>query len=117
MHHFGRGLVNTPVTLASWVNVRRIQNCWIGWRWELVRNNWDLKQLQRTLLTSRAYRQSSQRTDALAAVDPDNRLLGRMSIRRLEAEAIRDAMIDVAGMRVSAMYGPSLRSIPTMSAR
>ncbi len=40
------------------------------------------------------------------AIDPDNSLLGRMSVRRLEAEAIRDAMLVVTGTHSQAMYGP-----------
>lgn len=106
MHHFGRGIVASPgdfgvlgerpshAELLDWLAV------------DLAEGGWDLKRLQRMLVCSRAYRQVSLRSDALDAQDPDNRLLGRMPVRRLEAEAIRDAMIDVAGMRTGGMFGP-----------
>lgn len=58
---------------------------------------WSLKRLHRLLLTTTAYRQASTRNLLADAVDPDNRLLARMSVRRLEAEAVRDAMLAVNG--------------------
>jgi hypothetical protein len=56
-----------------------------------------LKELHRLILTSAAYRQASTRRSELDAVDPDNVLLGRMSIRRLEAEVVRDAILATCG--------------------
>ncbi len=58
-------------------------------------------------MTSTAYRQSSLRTAVLDDRDPDNRLLARYPMRRLEAEAIRDAILAVSGKLNNAMYGPS----------
>jgi mono/diheme cytochrome c family protein len=69
-------------------------------------NPWSLKRLHRLIVNSSAYRQVSTRSEALQAVDPENRWLGRMSVRRLEAEAIRDAMLEVAGLRTGTMFGP-----------
>jgi hypothetical protein len=57
-------------------------------------------------MSSAAYRQVSTRSDELDAVDPDNRLLGRMSIRRLEAESLRDAMLAVTSQLNGKMLGP-----------
>ncbi len=51
------------------------------------------------------------------AIDPDNSLLGRMSVRRLEAEAIRDAMMVVTGTHSQAMYGPPAPVNPDEVAR
>src|SRR5439155_3283087 len=56
--------------------------------------------------TSTAYRQASRRTDELDRTDSDNRLLGRMSIRRLEAEAVRDSMLAASGLLNFKMLGP-----------
>ena len=56
-------------------------------------------------MTSTAYRQSSRRSSAAEAVDPDNRLLGRMPVRRLEAEAVRDAMLAVSGKFNAKVFG------------
>ncbi|MGI9469956.1 MAG: PSD1 and planctomycete cytochrome C domain-containing protein [Rubripirellula sp.] len=62
-----------------------------------VEDEWSLKSTIRRIMISRVYRQSSMDdTDGLA-VDPDNELLWRMDQRRLEAEAIRDAMLMVSG--------------------
>jgi hypothetical protein len=66
---------------------------------EFVRNGWHIKPMIRLMMTSNAYQQASRRTDALevAKVDPGNRLLWRMRLRRLEAEEIRDAILSDSG--------------------
>lgn len=58
---------------------------------------WSLKRLHRLLVNSTVYRQSSARNSQADGIDPDNRLLARMSVRRLEAEAVRDAILAVNG--------------------
>ncbi len=58
---------------------------------------WSIKALHRLILTSAAYRMSSAHTPASYQADPENRLLWRMNRRRLEAEAIRDAMLAASG--------------------
>ena len=63
-------------------------------------------------MTSTAYRQASRRDPALDAIDPDNRLLGRMSVRRLEAEAVRDAILAVSGKLDPTMFGPPVAGRP-----
>ena len=73
---------------------------------------WKLKHLQRLIVTSRAYRQSSQRNEALEAADPENRLLGRMSVRRLEAETIRDSLLALIGRLSAKPFGPPVRVTP-----
>ena len=64
---------------------------WLASRF--IGDGWELKRFHRLLMSSAAYRQASRHTDELDKVDPDNRLLGRMNIRRLEAEAVRDSML------------------------
>src|SRR5205807_9392658 len=72
---------------------------------------WPLKRLHRLIVCSTAYRQSS-RPDAVARrIDPDDRLLARMPIRRLEAESVRDAVLSVAGRLYPRLYG---RPVPVM---
>lgn len=106
MHHFGRGIVASPGDFGQ-LGERPSHPELLDWlAAELVASGWSTKHIQRLIVTSAAYRQQSTRTGALEAVDPDNRLLGRAPVRRLEAEAIRDALIDVSGMEVSALYGP-----------
>jgi hypothetical protein len=67
---------------------------------------WSLKRLHKLIMTSAAYRQSSTRDPKKDLIDPDNRLLGRMNVRRLEAETLRDALLAVSGSLNPAMSGP-----------
>lgn len=106
MHHFGRGIVPSvsdfghlgqPPShpeLLDWLATRFMQD------------GWSMKKLHRLVMTSRAYRQVSTRDSRKEQMDPDNALLGRMNVRRLEAEALRDSMIAVSGRLTSKMYGP-----------
>jgi hypothetical protein len=71
-----------------------------------VRDGWSLKKLIRALVLSSAYRLSSQPDDAADRADPDNVLLHRGRLRRLEGEAIRDAMLAVSGRLDDRLGGP-----------
>ena len=75
---------------------------------EFIRNGWSQKKLIRQITLSRAYQMSSTQNLAAAARDPDNRLLARMPPRRLDAEAIRDAVLAVSGDLLSGGNGPAL---------
>ncbi len=95
--HFGRGIVATPndfgrqgappshPELLDWLAV------------ELEVSGWSLKHIHRLMVTTEAYKRSSAADNAAAKADPDNLLLWRMNRRRLEAEAVRDAALAVAG--------------------
>ncbi len=112
MHHFGRGLVATPADFGV-LGDRPSHPELLDWLAdEFVRGGWQLKRLHRLVVNSTAYRQSSLRTDALQLVDPDNRLLARMSVRRLEAEAIRDAILAVSGRLSDKLFGPAISVLP-----
>jgi hypothetical protein len=115
MHHFGRGLVATPSDFGA-LGDRPSHPELLDWlASEIVQggspnadskpNAWSLKHLHRLILTSTAYRQVSRRTPDLDRVDPDNRLLGRMSVRRLEAESVRDAVLTANGAFNPKLYG------------
>jgi len=70
---------------------------------------WSIKQLIREVVLSRTYRMSSRAVDKRAErVDPTNALLHRMRIRRLQGEAIRDAMLTVAGELDASQFGPAV---------
>jgi hypothetical protein len=71
-----------------------------------VREGWSVKKLIRELTLSSAYRMASQPSPEADQADPDNRLLHRMRLRRLEGEAIRDAMLAVSGRLDRTLYGP-----------
>ena len=109
-YHFGRGLAasssdfgrlgETPShpELLDWLTT------------EFVRGGWKLKPLHRLILTSAAYRQSSDNPAASACQvkDPENRYYWRGNIRRLDAEQVRDAVLAVAGELDPKVGGPGV---------
>jgi hypothetical protein len=105
LHYFGRGIVATPSDFGV-LGERPTHPELLDWLADdFMRGGWKLKRLQRMVVTSAAYRQSSARRNDLDQIDPDNRLLGRMSVRRLEAETIRDSLLALADRLTTAMYG------------
>jgi len=71
-----------------------------------IKEGWSLKKLIRALVLSSTYRMASQSDEASDRADPGDVLLHRMRMRRLEGEAIRDAMLVVSGRFVDRLYGP-----------
>ena len=108
-HHFGRGLVATASDFGAMGEEPSHPELLDWLATELVARGWSLKAMHRLIVTSATYRQSSDRrsTQALAA-DPDNLLFGRQNRRRLDGEAIRDALLSVSGSLNPAMKGPSV---------
>jgi Protein of unknown function (DUF1549)/Protein of unknown function (DUF1553)/Planctomycete cytochrome C len=104
-HHFGRGIVASLGDFGH-IGDRPSHPELLDWlASEFVARGWSLKQINRLIVTSAAYRQSSARTPEKDRIDPDNRLLGRANLRRLEAETIRDAMLVVSGKFNPKMFG------------
>ncbi|NQV26555.1 MAG: DUF1553 domain-containing protein [Rhodopirellula sp.] len=96
-HVFGEGLVRTVDDFGSTGQRSSHPELLDYLAVRFVENGWSIKTMIRELVLSRTYRQvSTWREDAFQS-DPDNQLLWRMSKRRLEAEAIRDAMLAVSG--------------------
>jgi hypothetical protein len=106
-HHFGEGIVRTPDNFGVHGQPPTHPELLDYLSSELVASGWSIKHLHRLMVLSSAYQMAS-RHDAADATDPDNRLLHRMTIRRLEAEAIRDAILAVSGGLVQRLYGPSV---------
>jgi hypothetical protein len=107
-HHFGRGLVGTPDNFGE-TGDRPTHPELLDWlAARFVESGWSVKQLHRLMLDSDAYRQSNRRDPAAAKVDPENRLLHHMPVRRLEGEAVRDALLALSGSLDRAMYGPGI---------
>jgi hypothetical protein len=105
-HHFGRGLVDTPNDFGRMGSLPT-HPALLDWlAAEFREGGGSLKRLHRLLVTSAAYRQSGRHDDAAAKVDGDNRLLWRMSRRRLDAEALRDATLAVSGAMDRRAGGP-----------
>ncbi|MGC3966966.1 MAG: DUF1553 domain-containing protein [Pirellulales bacterium] len=112
MHHFGRGIVASPGDFGA-LGDRPTHPELLDWlAADFVQGGWKLKQFHKQILLSTAYRQSSRRTPKLDEVDPDNLLLGRMSIHRLEAETLRDAVLAVTGKLNRKQFGPSVPVTP-----
>jgi len=72
---------------------------------EFVNSGWRMKSLHRLIVTSSVYRQASFSRPEGLAKDPDNQFLWRMTPRRLESEAVRDAVLAVAGTMDAQMFG------------
>ncbi len=109
-HLFGEGIVPTPDDFGA-LGQPPSDLQLLDWLADWFRSDaeWSTKRLIRLLVTSQAYSLSSTNTDPAAErLDPTNRLLHRARIRRLEAEAIRDAVLAVSGRLDPTMYGPSV---------
>ena len=106
-HHFGVGLVSTPNDFGK-NGARPTHPELLDWMAsELVANGWSIKKLQRLILTSATWRQSSVPRDEALKVDAASRLLWRFPPRRLEAEGIRDSILAVSGNLDRTAGGPS----------
>jgi len=105
-HHFGAGLVRTLENfgvkgerpshpeLLDWLAVQFIQR------------DWSIKAMHRLIMNSQTYRQSSRITSRQIRLDPQNRLLSRMTLRRMNAEALRDSLLFVSGKLNDTPGGP-----------
>ncbi len=108
-YHFGVGLVDTPNDFGFNGGRPTHPELLDYLAATLVARNWSLKDLHRELVLSATYRQASIHNPAAAKRDADNRWLWRRSPQRLEAEAVRDAMLVVAGELNPARGGPGFR--------
>jgi len=107
--HFGKGLVSTTDNFGLLGEAPSHPELldWLARRF--VEGGWSLKALHRLILNSSTYQQSSTVSAEVAARDPENRLFGRADVRRLEAEAVRDALLSVSGQLDSTMGGSLLK--------
>jgi len=96
-HHFGEGLVRSVDNFGKLGEQPSHPDLLDDLALGFIQGDWSVKQLHRRMLTSRAYRASSQPNSHSATVDPENRLLSWYPRRRLEAEPIRDAILAVSG--------------------
>jgi hypothetical protein len=95
MHHFGEPLVETPSDFGLRTPPPRQGPLLDYLAWSLISQGGSLKSLHREILLSSTYRQASTSRAGAAEVDPENRLYWRMNRRRLEFEALRDAVLHV----------------------
>jgi len=111
-HHFGKGIVATTSDLGR-LGERPSHPELLDWlARRFVADGWSMKSMHRLMVTSATYRQASApRMDARSEslrIDPENRLLWKMPVRRLQAEQLRDAMLAVSGELKLKTGGPSV---------
>ena len=107
-NYFGVGLVKTSENFGSQGDPPSHPELLDWLATELVRTGWDVKTMQRLIVTSATYRQSSKATPELIERDPENRLLARMSRFRLPAEMVRDSALAASGLLNPAVGGKSV---------
>lgn len=111
MLHFGKGIVATAGDFG-FLGERPTHPELLDWLAdEFMAGGWKLKRMHKLIMLSSAYRQTSQRNSSADVADPDNRLLARMNVRRLEAEALRDAILAVNGKLNLKQFG---KPVPVM---
>jgi hypothetical protein len=105
-HHFGRGLVATPSEFGNLGDPPTHADLLDDLTTRFIAHGWSLKWLHREILLSAAWQQDSAAPKSEQS-DPENRLLARMSRRRLDIEAWRDAMLTASGLLDPKLGGPS----------
>jgi hypothetical protein len=116
-HHFGAGLVATANDFGR-LGERPSHPELLDWlASRFVRDGWSIKALHRLIMTSATYRQDALEAGSEASWrdDPNNRWLGRMTVRRLDADQVRDTMLVASGELDASLGGPSVE--PTIPRR
>jgi Protein of unknown function (DUF1553)/Protein of unknown function (DUF1549)/Planctomycete cytochrome C len=107
-HLFGRGIVGSVDNFGVMGQAPTHPELLDHLATRFVADGWSMKRLVRSLVLTKAYQMSS-RPDAIAdKVDPENLLLHHFRTRRLEGEAIRDALLAISGTLDGRMFGPSV---------
>jgi cytochrome c553 len=105
-HHFGHGIVATPNDFGT-RGERPSHPELLDWlAGELIRQRWQLKPIQKLILTSATYRESGEADRAKEAIDPANRRFWRHEKRRLEGEVVRDSILACGNRLNERMFGP-----------
>jgi len=107
-HVFGRGLVPSVDNFGALGDRPSHPELLDDLADRFIRDGWSTKRLVRELVLSSTFRMASISSPEAEAGDPDDRLLHRMPVRRLEAEAIRDAILAVSGRLNRRMGGPGV---------
>ncbi len=105
--HFGKHLVRTPSDFGDRGEKPSHPELLEDLTARFVKNGWSMKWLHREMMLSSTYRQASKPRAEAVAIDEGNNLLWRMNPRRMDAESLRDSLLDSAGILKLEMYGPS----------
>lgn len=108
-HHFGVGLVKSSNNFGK-VGDEPTHPELLEWlAGKLIREGWKLKSIHELIMKSAVYRQSILWDKERDAIDPENKLLWRRVPRRLEAEILRDSIMNTSGTLSRKLYGPSVK--------
>jgi hypothetical protein len=107
-HHFVEGIVRTTDDFGVLGQAPTHPELLDFLASEFVKQGWSLKKMHRMLVLSSAYRMGSRADRHMDEADPDNALVHKMPIRRLEGEVIRDALLAVSGRLDPTPYGPGV---------
>jgi cytochrome c553 len=105
-HHFGEGIVRSSDDFGVLGQAPTHPELLDALAGEFVRQGWSLKQMHRLMLLSSTYQMSSRGDEHGDLADPQDRLLHRMPVLRLEAEPIRDTLLALSGRLDETMFGP-----------
>ncbi len=113
-YHFGSGLVTSPNDFGRLGRPASHPQLLDYLAAKFIRSGWNIQSIQREIVSSATYQQSSVNTDAPRAmtIDPDNRLLWHKSVRRLDAEQFRDSLLVATDRLEVRVGGPSLSGTP-----
>ena len=107
-HHFGQGLVRSVDNFGRMGELPTHPKLLDFLAYKFVENNWSVKALHRSILLSSTYRMSSKADKRAEFIDPENKLVHHMSVKRLEGEVIRDSILAASGELDRTLFGPSL---------
>ena len=106
-HHFGRGIVGTPSNFGKLGEPPTHPQLLDHLAAKFIASGWSIKAIHREIMLSSTYQLSTEENAGNFQIDADNRYLWRMNRRRLDIEAWRDALLDVAGRLDRSIGGPS----------
>ena len=106
MRHFGRGIVATVSNFGHSGALPSHPELLDWLATEFTARGWSMKAMHRLMVTSQAYRQISTVDAKLTAADPDNVLLSRMPLHRMDAETLYDSLLTAAGRLDGSSFGP-----------
>ncbi len=112
-HHLGEGIVRTPNNYGKLGTPPTHPELLDYLATEFVKSGWSMKAMHRAIMLSSTYQQSCVPNPETLKADPENQLFGRMNRRRLEAEALRDSLLAVAGKLDRTTGGPAVRDLNT----
>lgn len=112
MHHFGKGIVENPGDFGKLGSPPSHPELLDWLASTFIKSGWNLKEFHKLVMTSNTYKQSSVRTEELQRIDPDNILLGRMNVRRMESESLRDSILKINSKLNEKTYGPPVPITP-----